>query len=129
MLSHFCRMLFILKYDTTVNFLEIGRLSLIDKEIEICLKKKVIDEITRIKKEITAQLQNQNQISQLTQHYTIKQFVNDIMQYGFSEKYLAETKMTSQKGSRGVSTKKEMKFCDLNYIIGKLKNIQNICEY
>ena len=87
----------------------------LDKEIEICLKKKVIDEITRIKKEISAQLQNQNQISQLTQHYTIKQFVYDIMQYGFSEKYLAETKMTSQKVSRGVSTKKEMKFCDLNY--------------
>ena len=92
----------------------------IDPDILKSLKERVFDEIARIKKEIARQkVEEPNSVPNYEQSYWIKQFVFDIMGHGFSEKYLAGRKMTSQNGSRGADVRKQMNPCDLNYIISK----------
>jgi hypothetical protein len=92
----------------------------LDKDVLTSHKEKAFDEITSVDKKLALRkTENPNKEPVIQRVYTIKQFVYDNIEAGFSYGYRATTKMTSQNATRGDNVRKTMKSLDLEHIISK----------
>lgn len=89
---------------------------------------KVKEELTRIKTEVAQQLlKRPGKKPKIEQCYTIRQYVFDIMEAGFTEEYRSTKRMTNQKAKRGRDLKTPMKPGDVKLIISESK--EYVCGF
>lgn len=83
------------------------------------IKDKVTSEVERINRIREHQLAK-GKVQPIPQNYTINKFVNDVMNAGFTEQYMRNTKLSNQSSKRGTSSeRKQMHHADRNKLLSK----------